>query len=217
MRRKYGIDQVSVRLVKEAPILSEEEISTPEDAIRVLGDTFKDYDREVVGVVHLRSDNVPINMTIISMGTLNQSLVHPREVLKAAFLSNAASILLFHNHPSGSLKPSKEDIALTGRMQKLCMLAGIPVIDHVILGNDQSYFSFREKQILPMEQIQYSVDLNDINLKVAEKEAENYGYEKPHKKSIKESLEEKPEKDRIGSENIRCEEKTGNDDRMRGG
>lgn len=98
MKRKYGIDQVSVRLVKEAPILSEEEISTPEDAIRVLGDAFKDYDREVVGVVHLRSDNVPINMTIISMGTLNQSLVHPREVLKAAFLSNAASILLFHNH-----------------------------------------------------------------------------------------------------------------------
>lgn len=95
-----------------------------------------------------------------------------------------------HFHPSGSLKPSKEDIALTGRMQKLCMLAGIPVIDHVILGNDQSYFSFREKKILPMEQIQYSVDLNDINLKVAEKEAENYGYEKPHKKSIKESLEE---------------------------
>ena len=62
------------------------------------------------------------------------------------------------------------------------MLAGIPVIDHVILGNDQSYFSFREKKILPMEQIQSSVDLNDINLKVAEKEAENYGYEKPHKK-----------------------------------
>ena len=190
MKRKYGIDQVSVRLVKEAPILSEEEISTPEDAIRVLGDTFKDYDREVVGVVHLRSDNVPINMTIISMGTLNQSLVHPREVLKAAFLSNAASILLFHNHPSGSLNPSKDDIALTGRMQQLCMLAGIPVI----LGNGQSYFSFREKKILPMEQVQYSVDLNDINLKVAEKEAENYGYEKPHKKSIKESLEENRKK-----------------------
>ena len=79
-------------------------------------------------------------------------------------------------------------------MQQLCMLAGIPVIDHVILGNGQSYFSFREKKILPMEQVQYSVDLNDINLKVAEKEAENYGYEKPHKKSIKESLEENRKK-----------------------
>ena len=60
MKRKYGIDQVSVRLVKEAPILSEEEISTPEDAIRVLGDTFKDYDREVVGVVHLYGDTKPV-------------------------------------------------------------------------------------------------------------------------------------------------------------
>lgn len=99
-----------------------------------------------------------------------------------------------HFHPSGSLKPSKDDIALTGRMQQLCMLAGIPVIDHVILGNDQSYFSFREKKILPMEQVQYSVDLDDINLKVAEKEAENYGYEKAHKKSIKESLEENRKK-----------------------
>ena len=64
------------------------------------------------------------------------------------------------------------------------------MIDHVILGNGQSYFSFREKKILPMEQVQYSVDLNDINLKVAEKEAENYGY----KKSIKESLEENRKK-----------------------
>lgn len=194
MKRKYGIEQAAVRLVKEAPLLSEEAVSTPEDAIRILGDVFKDYDREVAGVVHLRSDNAPINMVIISMGTLNQSLVHPREVLKAAFLSNAASILLFHNHPSGSLQPSKEDIAITGRLQQLCMLAGIPVVDHIILGGCQSYFSFREKEILPMEQIHYSVDLEDVDLKVAEKEAENYRPVNPQKKSIKESLEENRKK-----------------------
>lgn len=194
MSKKFGLDQVAVRLVKEAPLLSNEEISSPEDAVRILGDAFQDYDREVVGVVNLRSDNVPINMTIISMGTLNQSLVHPREVLKAAFLSNAASILLFHNHPSGSLEPSKDDIAITGRMQQLCMLAGVPVVDHIILGGNQSYYSFREKKILPMEQIHYSVDLNDVDLKVAEKEAENYGYKKTEKKSIKKSLEENRKK-----------------------
>ncbi|MGN8888385.1 JAB domain-containing protein [Blautia sp. HCP28S3_G10] len=194
MSKKFGLDQVAVRLVKEAPLLSDEEISSPEDAVRILGDAFQDYDREVVGVVNLRSDNVPINMTIISMGTLNQSLVHPREVLKAAFLSNAASILLFHNHPSGSLEPSKDDIAITGRMQQLCMLAGVPVVDHIILGGNQSYYSFREKKILPMEQIHYSVDLNDVDLKVAEKEAENYGYKKTEKKSIKKSLEENRKK-----------------------
>ena len=117
MNEKYGLEQVSVRMIREAPLLSDEKIQNPQDAIRILGDVFKDYDREVVGVVHLRSDNVPINMTIVSMGCLNQSLIHPREMLKAAFLSNASSIMMFHNHPSGSLVPSREDIAITNRMQ----------------------------------------------------------------------------------------------------
>ena len=134
MNEKYGLDQVSVRMIREAPLYSDEKIQNPQDAIRILGDAFKDYDREVVGVVHLRSDNVPINMTIVSMGCLNQSIVHPGEMLKAAFLSNAAAIMMVHNHPSGSLEPSREDIAITNRMQQLCTMAGIPVVDHIILG-----------------------------------------------------------------------------------
>ena len=81
MNEKYGLDQVSVRMIREAPLYSGEKIQNPQDAIRILGDAFKDYDRKVVGVVHLRSDNVPINMTIVSMGCLNQSIVHPREML----------------------------------------------------------------------------------------------------------------------------------------
>ncbi|MDO4647010.1 MAG: JAB domain-containing protein [Eubacteriales bacterium] len=186
----YGLEQVSVRMIREAPLLSEEKIQSPQDAVRVLGDAFKDYDREVVGVVHLRSDNVPINMAIVSMGCLNQSLVHPREVLKAAFLSNAASIMMFHNHPSGSLNPSREDIAITNRMQQLCMMAGIPVLDHIIIGQENAYYSFREKDILPMKEVSFSTDLADVDLKVAEKEAEKYGYRKP-RRSIKASLEEK--------------------------
>ena len=107
MNEKYGLEQVSVRMIREAPLLSAEKVQNPQDAIRILGDVFKDYDREVVGVVHLRSDNVPINMTIVSMGCLNQSLVHPREMLKAAFLSNAVSIMMFHNHPSLAIKAFK--------------------------------------------------------------------------------------------------------------
>lgn len=195
MNEKYGLEQVSVRMIRETPLLSDEKIQNPQDAIRILGDVFKDYDREVVGVVHLRSDNVPINMTIVSMGCLNQSLVHPREMLKEAFLSNAASIMMFHNHPSGSLEPSREDIAITNRMQQLCMLAGIPVVDHIILGQNDFYYSFREKDILPMDDIRYSTDLSDVDLKVAEKKAEKYGYQKTEatnqKKSIKASLAEK--------------------------
>lgn len=182
-------------MVRDTPLISEESIETPEDAIRLLGETFKDYDREVVGVVHLRNDNSPINMTIVSMGCLNQSIVHPREMMKAAFLSNASSILMFHNHPAGSLSPSKNDIAITNRMQQVCMMAGIPMLDHIILGKENYYYSFREKGILPMEEVRYSTSLSDVDLKVAEKEAEKYGYQKAEKsspkKSIKSSLAEK--------------------------
>lgn len=182
-------------MVRDAPLISEEAIKTPEDAICLLGETFKDYDREVVGVVHLRNDNAPINMTIVSIGCLNQSIVHPREMIKAAFLSNASSILMFHNHPAGSLTPSKEDIAITNRMQQVCMMVGIPMLDHIILGQDNFYYSFREKGVLPMEEVRYSTSLSDVDLKVAEKEAEKYGYRKAEKespkKSIKKSLAEK--------------------------
>ena len=192
MSKEFGLDQVSIRLVKEPPLLSNEEITNPESAVRILADAFRDYDREVVGVVHLKTDNTPINMMIASIGTLNSSVAHPRELMKAAFLSNAASIILFHNHPSGRLEPSKEDIALTNRMQQLCTLAGIPVLDHIILGKDQYYYSFREKDILPMDSMPYSTDLADINLKIAEKEAEKYGYRQEMKprKSVRKSLSE---------------------------
>lgn len=215
MNRKYGLDQVSVHLVKEQPLLTNEGITNPESAVRILADAFRDYDREVVGVVHLRNDNVPINMTIASIGTLNSSLAHPREIMKAAFLSNAASILLFHNHPSGRLEPSKEDIALTNRMQQLCTLAGIPVLDHIILGKDQYYYSFREKDILPMDSMPYSTDLADINLKIAEKEAEKYGYRQEIKpqKSVRKSLSElkaqgEKKEDAVPSETGRAKRKT---------
>ena len=212
MNEKYGLEQVSVRMIREAPLLSDEKIQNPQDAIRILGDVFKDYDREVVGVVHLRSDNVPINMTIVSMGCLNQSLVHPREMLKAAFLSNAASIMMFHNHPSGSLEPSREDIAITNRMQQLCMLVGIPVVDHIIIGQKEFYYSFREKDILPMDDIQYSTDLSDVDLKVAEKKTEKYGYQKMEatkpKKSIKDSLAEKKKLTQDGKPKMSTVKKT---------
>ena len=212
MNEKYGLEQVSVRMIREAPLLSDEKIQNPQDAIRILGDVFKDYDREVVGMVHLRSDNVPINMTIVSMGCLNQSLIHPREMLKAAFLSNAASIMMFHNHPSGSLEPSREDIAITNRMQQLCMLAGVPVVDHIIIGQSDFYYSFREKDILPMDDIQYSTDLSDVDLKVAEKKAEKYGYQKMEatkpKKSIKDSLAEKKKLTQDGKPKMSTVKKT---------
>lgn len=103
-----GLSQVSIRLVQESPLLSDESINTPEQAVKVLGEWLEGMDRELVCVLNLQADLKPINMNIVSMGALNEAQVHPREVMKSAILSNAACMMSLHNHPSGSLKPSKE-------------------------------------------------------------------------------------------------------------
>lgn len=134
MKEPFVLEQASVRLVRDSPILVKDRIAGVEDAVRVLSKIFTDYDREVLSVINMRSDNTPINMSVCGMGTLNQAIAHPRELLKSSFLSNANAILLFHNHPSGNLQPSKEDVYITKRMQMVCELAGIPLLDHIILG-----------------------------------------------------------------------------------
>ncbi len=136
----------------------------------------------------------PINMNIVSIGTLNQSLAHPREILKSTILSNAESVMLFHNHPSGNcnLSPSAEDIALTDRMQKLCTLLGVPVLDHIIIGNADRYYSFREHDSLSIPQIEYTTDIGGIDLKaqkVAEKSSAKYQSASDRKQSVQEITE----------------------------
>ena len=161
----YTLDKVAIRMVKEPPLYSSTPVRSPDDAVRLMAEMLKGYDREVFCIVNFRNDMTPINMNIVSMGTLNASLVHPREILKSSILSNAAHVMAFHNHPSGSLSPSQEDIQITDRLQKLLDLAGIPLLDHIIIGNGDRYYSFRENQTLPVsenrfatapEQIQFS-------------------------------------------------------------
>ena len=82
-------------------------------------------------------------MNIVSMGTINASLVTGREVFKSAILSNASYVILLHNHPSGDPTPSKDDIILTKRIIETGNLIGIPLVDHIIIG-DNRYVSFRE-------------------------------------------------------------------------
>lgn len=84
---------------------------------------------------------------VVSVGALNVVMGHPREVFKPAILANAASVLLIHNHPSGDPEPSEEDIASTKQMIKAGELLGIPVLDHVIIG-DGAYYSFADAKIL---------------------------------------------------------------------
>ena len=171
----FKLNVVSVRLVKEAPILSDIKISNPEAAVQVLGKYLCEMDREVLCVVNLKSDNTPINCTMASMGSLNQSIVSPREIFKASILSNAAHMLLIHNHPSGSLNPSKEDIEITDRLIKLTDLMEIPLLDHIIVGGDEAqYFSMREKGIMLHKRTVFEQDYNNLKFNdsamVAEKE-----------------------------------------------
>lgn len=88
-----------------------------------------------------------IERKLLFMGTINRSVVHPREVFKEAYLTSASSIVCMHNHPSGDTKPSREDIIFTKSLIKIGEINGIPVVDHIIVG-DNSYYSFYESNNL---------------------------------------------------------------------
>ena len=92
----------------------------------------------------LNSKNEPTNLSVISMGTVNSSLIHPREVFKIAILSNASKIMLAHNHPSGNINPSGEDENITRRFKECGEILGIGLVDHIIVGDRDRYFSFKE-------------------------------------------------------------------------
>jgi len=94
----FQLDVVSVRLVRDAPLFSEQKITSPESAIAVVGEFLCEMDREVVCVINLKSDGTPINCNFASMGAINQAIVEPRELFKSAILSNAAQMIMVHNH-----------------------------------------------------------------------------------------------------------------------
>lgn len=102
---------------------------------------------EQFGVVLLDTKHRVLRTTVLSVGTLDASLVHPREVFREAAAAGAAAIVLFHNHPSGDPEPSRDDLKLTERLVAAGVLMGIDVIDHIVLG-DARYCSFRERGIL---------------------------------------------------------------------
>lgn len=170
----FKLEVVSVRLVKDAPLFSDRRIECPEDAVKTVGEFLCEMDREVVCIINLRQDGTPINCSIVSMGAIDQTITEPRELLKASILSNAAGMLMVHNHPSGFLKPSEQDTMVTSRMLKLTELIGIRLLDHVIVGGDNSeYFSFLEKKILQYSAPQLTTDYKEldfgINAGIAEK------------------------------------------------
>ena len=160
---KYELENVSIRIVKEPPLLCDKPVNSPGRAVEVLYDLMHDMDRELLIVVNLKSDMTPINMNIASIGTINASLSSPRELLKSAVLSNAAATLIFHNHPSGNLTPSQADINLTNRVIKAFAMLDIPVMDHIILGPERQYYSMRENGTFRIPEPEEGIRVEDLN------------------------------------------------------
>jgi len=143
------IDIVSVKLIKEKSIsYLPRVISKPHQIAKLFSDFIKDSDKEQFVICCLNIKNQPTNISTISIGCVDSTLVHPREVFKVAILSNASSIILAHNHPSGNTEPSKDDKIMTERICEVGKIHGIKVLDHVIIGDDNNYFSFKETGFL---------------------------------------------------------------------
>jgi DNA repair protein RadC len=139
---------VEVIMVKEVPVSSEiyrsyEEVANSELVEKEL----KYSDREKFICLHLNSKNRLISYKVVSVGSINMSVVRPREVFKGAILSNAVSIIFLHNHPSGDPTPSEEDIGITERLNKAGNILGIKVLDHIIISRESS-FSFSESGLI---------------------------------------------------------------------
>lgn len=135
------------RRVALAEPQSRDSITSPEDGVALLMPRLRYETKEHFLVVLLNSKNKVLQIEQISEGSLNSSVVHPREVFMPAVLHHAAAILAAHNHPSGDPTPSKEDKDLTKTLAEAGKYMGIPVLDHIIIG-DASYFSFKEHSYL---------------------------------------------------------------------
>ena len=121
-------------------------LKSPEDVATVVKSRLKGKKKEHFLVLCLDTRNRLINDKLVSMGSLDTSIVHPREVFKEAVSSSAASVIFVHNHPSGDPEPSKEDVELTKRLAKAGEIIGIDVLDHIIVCNE-SYLSLKAKNL----------------------------------------------------------------------
>ncbi len=152
-RKHYGISDVKASQLMAVAELSKRisafkyekiKISSPNDAAVVMMEEMRYYKKEYFKIILLDTKNNIIKVSEISIGSLNSSIVHPREVFQEAIVNSSSSIILVHNHPSGESEPSQEDISLTNRLVECGKIIGIKVIDHIIIG-DGNFFSFKEE------------------------------------------------------------------------
>lgn len=142
---------VKIQIVKERTLPYQESvhISSPEEAAQLIRAYLGEADREHFVVLMLSTKHRVNAIHTVSVGSINATIVHPREVLKAAILSNAAAIVVAHNHPSGDPTPSEDDLSVTKRLLQACRIVGIDLLDHVVVCEDR-YVSFRERGLFDL-------------------------------------------------------------------
>lgn len=157
LRQVHGIGPAKAAQVKAALELgkrcacadpvSRPMINTPSDAADLVMEEMRKLDREHFRIIHLSTRNHVLGICPVSVGSLNSSIVHPRECFKDAIRRNANTIILLHNHPSGDPTPSSEDIEITRRLAEGGKILGIEVLDHIVIG-DKKYVSLKEQGVL---------------------------------------------------------------------
>jgi DNA repair protein RadC len=143
------IDIVKIHMVKDGTIeYGKRAIRNPKDLADLGMKFLKHADREIFLLVCLNTRNHINCIHVVSIGTVNASLVAPREVFKIALLSNASEVAFIHNHPSGDTDPSEDDLLITRKLAECGKLFDIKLLDHVIISNEGKYESFLEKGLI---------------------------------------------------------------------
>jgi len=141
----YSIPVFACQIVREGRVRVDERIiNNPSVAAAILWEHLAGVDREHFVVLFLTTRNRVTGVHTVSMGSLDMTVVHPREVFKAAILANAAAIIVGHNHPSGDPSPSPDDVAISQKLVRGGELLGIAVLDSLVLGDEGRYVSLQE-------------------------------------------------------------------------
>ena len=139
--------ELSRRILSQSKWFSNQKVTSPQEIADIFIPLLRDDSKERFIVVCLNSSNKIIKHQTISIGNLNSSVVHPREIFKVAIDCSSASIILIHNHPSGNPEPSNEDIGITKKIVESGKILDIPVFDHLIIAGE-TYTSFVEKRLI---------------------------------------------------------------------
>ncbi len=187
--KRYKLKEVRIRLAEGRPLYSEKPLSSPGAALDVMRREMSQFDREVLCVVNMDSRLKPINFHIVSVGDISSSIAAIPNILKSGLLSNASGFMLLHNHPSGDVTPSGDDIQTTRKVIEAGKILGIPCMDHIVVGGGNgNYCSMREDNYADFSSQNISMTAEDI-LRVPDNNQPYEGGKKMPENAVKDNVQ----------------------------